>query len=87
MAFIRERQAQVLSDAIGQLSQCSVADLPSVVHAACGNVGSYQLDEAFAELTDLARVVNDPASPPDLIESTRARVVASLKSRDMEVGS
>jgi len=85
MAFIRQRRAQVLADAIEQLSQCSLPELPAALHAARGNVGSYQLDEALAALTDLTEVVNDPASPSALVESTRAQVVASLRAMDTEV--
>ena len=78
LAFIRERQAEVLADAIGQLSACSVAELPAVVHAAYGTVGSYRLDEAHDVIARLAAVVREPASTEADIEAARASAIADL---------
>lgn len=85
LAFMRGRRGQVLSTAIEQVSTSSLGDLPAAVHAALGNVGSYQLDGAYAALTDLSLVVNDPASSPDRIESSRSDAIAALHALESEV--
>ena len=87
LAFMRERRAQVLSTAIDQVASSSLTDLPAAVHAALGNVGSYQLDAAYAALTDLSLVTSDPASSSDRIETTRAATVTALRALETEVGT
>lgn len=85
MAFMRERRARVLSDAIDQLAGSSPADLPGVVHAALGNVGSYQLDAAYAVITELSAVVRDPAALPEQVEAARSSAVAALRPLQADV--
>ena len=80
LAFIRERQAEVLGGAISQLSECSIADLPAVLHKASGSVGSYQLEEAHALLAELSGVVSDPTATQADIEEARARTVDALRA-------
>ena len=84
MAFIRGRRAQVLSDAIAQLSTSALGDLPSVVHATLGNVGSYQLDSAYAAITDLAAVLNDPHAGPEQAEARRTSTLAILRGLEAD---
>jgi hypothetical protein len=79
MAFMRDRRSQVLAAAIDQIADSSPAELPAVVHAALGNVGSYQLDAAYAVITDLSAVVRDPAAGPEQVESARSSAVAALR--------
>jgi hypothetical protein len=78
MAFIRERQAEVLSDAIAQLTSCTAADLPAVVHSAYGTVGSYRLDDAHEAIASLAAVLSEPRSTGADIEAARAATIDVL---------
>ena len=80
LAFIRERQAEVLSGAITQLSESSIVDLPAVLHKATGSVGSYRLEEAHALLVEFSGVVSDPTATQAGIEEARARTVDALRA-------
>lgn len=82
LAFIRERQAEVLAEAVRQLSTCSRDDLPQVVHAISGSVGSYQLTEAHARIADLSAVLKDPASTGADVEAQWSLTLSAL--REME---
>lgn len=84
LAFIRERQPEVLAEAIRQLSTCSREDLPAVAHAVSGNVGSYQLDEAHAEVMRLRDVLGDPAATVDQVDMAWAHTLTVL--RELESG-
>lgn len=80
LAFIRENQARVLGDAIAHLSSASVDELPQVVHAAYGSVGSYQLPEAHARIAELADALKDPTTTVDAAEDQRLRTIDALRS-------
>ena len=64
LAFIRERQAAVLDDAIASLEASSVDDLPRVVHAIHGTLGSYQLHDAHELIAGLAALLAGPTRHP-----------------------
>jgi len=80
LAFIRDNQARVLSDAITELASASPEDLPKVVHAVYGSVGSYQLPEAHARIAELAAVLKDPTSSPGDTEAQRLRTIDALRT-------
>jgi hypothetical protein len=82
LAFIRERQAEVMRDAIASLSSCSADELPSVVHSIHGTLGSYQLDEAHGNIAALARLLADPATTPVEAAAARATTVDALRRLD-----
>ena len=80
LAFIRERQPEVLAEAIRQLSTCTRDELPAVAHAVAGNVGSYQLTEAHAQVMSLRRVVGAPESTADQIDAEWSRTLTVLRA-------
>ncbi len=80
LAFIRERQTDVLAETIRQLSTCSADDLPAVLHKASGSVGSYQLTEAHTLIAGLSAVVSDPASSVADIEQARTTTLDALRA-------
>ncbi|MBI1352511.1 MAG: hypothetical protein GC156_15525 [Actinomycetales bacterium] len=82
MAFIRERQPEVLAEAVRQLSGCSLQQLPEVAHAVSGNVGSYQLPEAHAAVMELRRVLGDPASTAADVEAARSLTLSVLRASE-----
>lgn len=82
LAFIRERQVEVLSRAIAEIEQSSEDDLTAAVHAAKGTVGSYQLDDAFAVIARLWEVVSDPTA--DGAARLAARSSSVIELRDIE---
>ena len=82
LAFIRERQAEVLAEAVRQLSTCSRDDLPQVVHAINGSVGSYQLTDAHDRIVALSTVLKDPASTGADVDIAWAETLSAL--REME---
>ena len=79
LAFIRERQSDVLAEAIDSLTTSTHDDLPQVIHAAYGTVGSYRLDAAHAAISDLAAIVSDPQSTGADIEAARVVTVDALR--------
>lgn len=84
LAFMRERQGAVLTDAIAQLSTCSSADLRAVIHALTGSVGSYQLDAAAQAIAGLATVVASGEATGEQIEAARRQAVADLRTIEAE---
>lgn len=62
LAFIRERQGDVLAEAIRQLSSCPREERAAVAHAVSGSLGSYQLDEAYTRVMALRAVLDDPSA-------------------------
>lgn len=80
LAFIREQQGTVLHDAIDKLATCDTTELPAVVHAIHGALGSYQLTEAAAEVGDLAVLLADPSTPAPTVEEARLATVTALRS-------
>ena len=82
MAFIRERQSEVLADAVRQLSECSRDQLRPVVHAIYGSVGSYQLDDAHAAIAALSEVLHDPAATDADVDRAWANTLTTLKSME-----
>lgn len=82
LAFIRERQAEVLAEAIRQLSTCTREDLPQVVHAISGSVGSYQLTEAHDRIAALSAVLKDSTATGADVESCWSQTLSAL--REME---
>lgn len=79
LAFIRDHQWQVLAEVIGRLSTCTLGELPATAHAVAGSLGSYQLDAAFARVTALRSVLDDPASTEGDIAAARAAAVEGLR--------
>lgn len=84
-AFIRERQAAVLAEAIHQLSTCSRAQLPEVAHAVAGSVGSYQLHTAYERIADLRSVVDDTTSTGADVDSAWTTTLEALRA--LEAGT
>jgi hypothetical protein len=82
MAFIRERQPVVLAEAIGQLSTCSRDELPQVVHAVYGTLGSYHLTAAHEEVAALSEVLRGSTSTGADIDAARHRTVTALRSME-----
>jgi hypothetical protein len=80
LAFIRDNQARVLSEAIDSISAASYGDLPQVVHAAYGSVGSYQLPEAHARIAELNALLKDPTTSVDAVEDQRLRTLDALRT-------
>jgi HPt (histidine-containing phosphotransfer) domain-containing protein len=81
LAFIRERQASVLSDAITSLEASSVDDLPRVVHAIHGALGSYQLQDAHEQIASLAAFLAQPDTSPDAARAAQSSTVAALRAQ------
>ncbi len=82
MAFIRERQPEVLAEAVRQLSTCSREELPAVAHAISGNLGSYQLLPAHAAVTSLREVLADPSAAPTDVDEAWSRTLESLRAQE-----
>jgi HPt (histidine-containing phosphotransfer) domain-containing protein len=80
LAFIRERQVAVLSDAITSLEASSLEDLPRVVHAIHGALGSYQLHEAHELIANLAAVLARPDTSPEAARAAQSDTVAALRA-------
>jgi hypothetical protein len=80
LAFIRERQAGVLRDAISSLETSSPDDLRGVVHSVHGTLGSYGLHSAHACITELSLVLADPATTATAAEQARAAAVETLRA-------
>lgn len=80
LAFIRERQAGVLRDAISALESSSPDDLRGVVHSVLGTLGSYGLDSAHACISELSVLLADPATTPAAAEQARSTAVDALKA-------
>lgn len=85
LAFIRERQAGVLTAAVRELSACTADELAAVAHAASGSLGSYQMDAAFATVMRLRSVLDDASASEEDVE--RARRTALSELRDIEAGT
>ena len=81
-AFIRERAPEVLADAIRQLSECTRDDLPQVVHAVYGTLGSYNLHAAHAEVAQLSAVLHESTSSGADIDAALARALTALRSME-----
>jgi len=62
LAFIRERQGDVLAEAIRQMTTCSPEERAAVAHAVSGSLGSYQLDDAYTRVMALRAVLDDPSA-------------------------
>jgi hypothetical protein len=84
LAFMRERQSAVLADSIAQLSSCSRVELPAVLHALHGTVGSYQLADAQERIVSLRSLLAEGA-PEDDIERAWAGTIEAL--RQIEAGA
>lgn len=79
LAFIRDNQARVLGDAIAAISTASYDELPQVVHAAYGSVGSYQLPEAHARIAELNALLKDPTTSVDAAQAQRLLTLDALR--------
>lgn len=79
LAFIRDNQRRVLSEAITQIAGASRGELRPVVHAAYGSVGSYQLPEAHAHIARLAGALKDPSLTDSDVDDERARTLDGLR--------
>jgi hypothetical protein len=80
LAFMRERQAEVLANAIDLVATASPENLAAAVHKASGSVGSYRLDAAHALLSTLMAVMSDPAAEPSDIRTAHAKTVDALRA-------
>ena len=80
LAFIHERQAAVLDDAIASLEASSLDDLPRVVHSIHGALGSYQLHDAHEQIASLAALLGRPDTSPDAARSAQSDTVAALRA-------
>jgi hypothetical protein len=80
LAFMRERQAEVLANAIDLVANCSPEDLSAAVHKASGSVGSYRLTAAHDLLNALMAVMSDPASSPSDIQTAHAKTLDALRA-------
>ena len=80
LAFIRERQTEVLAETIRQLTTCSIDDLPAALHKAGGSVGSYQLTQAHSLIIAFSAVVSDPTSTQSDIEQARTDTLDALRA-------
>jgi hypothetical protein len=87
LAFIRGQQAGVLDNAIGQLAACAPEDLPAVVHAIHGTLGSYRLDDAHQAVASLSTTLHAPDSSPADIEEARLSTVDTLRRLATEVST
>lgn len=81
MAFIRANQATVLGDSIGSLESSSLEDLPRVVHAIHGSLGSYQLHSAHEHIVALARLLADPTTSPEAARAAQLQVADVLRAQ------
>lgn len=79
LAFIRERQGDILAEAIASLESCSTDRLPAVVHAIHGTLGSYQLTEAHEAISALAHTLADPDTTSAQASTARDETVAALR--------
>ena len=82
LAFIRDNQRRVLSEAIAQIAVATPDSLPQVVHAAYGSVGSYQLPEAHDEIARLAAALKDPSLSASDVDAVRTRTLDALRARE-----
>ena len=80
MAFIRERQGDVLAEAIRQLSSCPREERAAVAHAVSGSLGSYQLDEAYTRVMALRAVLDDPSAPPTDVDREWEAAIDALRT-------
>lgn len=78
LAFIRDRQGQVLADGIRQLTGCPPDELADVAHAVSGALGSYQLAEAYDAVMRLRSVLDDPGSSQADIALARESTLTDL---------
>jgi hypothetical protein len=77
LAFIRERQGEVLAEAVRQMAACSPDDRAAVAHAVSGSLGSYQLTDAYEQVMAVrAMLEDDTASPTDVDGAWEAAVDA-----------
>jgi hypothetical protein len=82
LAFMRERQADVLADAVAQLDTCTRDELPAVVHALYGSVGSYQLHAAHERIAALSSVLSDSTSTRADVDSAWATTLEALRAME-----
>lgn len=80
LAFIRERQGEVLAEAIRQMTSCSSEERAAVAHAVSGSLGSYQLDEAYARVTALRAVLDDPSAASTDVDREWDATVDALRT-------
>ena len=79
LAFIRERQGDVLAEAVRQLSSCPREERAAVAHAVSGSLGSYQLDEAYARVMALRALLDDPSAAPTDVDGEWEATVDALR--------
>lgn len=84
LAFIRERQAAVLAEAIRQLSACTPDELPAVAHAVAGSLGSYQIQDAFESVARLRSVLTDDSTSGGDVERAWATTLDDLRAIEAE---
>ena len=80
LAFIRERQGDVLAEAVRQLSSCPREERAAVAHAVSGSLGSYQLDEAYTRVMALRAVLDDPSAASTDVDSEWEATVDALRT-------
>jgi hypothetical protein len=76
-----------LDNAIVQLSTCTPEDLPDVVHAIHGTLGSYRLDEAHAAVAAMSARMKAPAASAADAEAARQETLETLRRVASEVAS
>ena len=82
MAFIRERQGEVLAEAVRQLSTCAPEERVAVAHAVSGSLGSYQLDEAYTRVMALRAVLEDESASPTDVDGEWEAAVDVLRAME-----
>lgn len=80
MAFIRENQVSVLRQSIVSLEDSSLEDLPRIVHAIHGSLGSYQLHSAHEHIAALTKVLADPTTSAAVATAAQRQTIAALRA-------
>ena len=83
LAFIRERQGDVLAEAVRQLSTCSKEDRGAVAHAVSGSLGSYQLEDAYSRVMALRALLEDESATPADVDGEWEATVDALRAMEM----
>ena len=82
LAFIRERQGEVLAEAVRQMASCSTEDRAAVAHAVSGSLGSYQLTDAYDRVMALRAILEDDAAPPTDVDGAWEATVDALRTME-----
>lgn len=82
LAFIRERQGEVLAEAVRQMATCSTEERAAVAHAVSGSLGSYQLTDAYDRVMAVRAMLEDDTASSTDVDGAWEAAVDTLRTME-----